>query len=153
MRATFDIISEPVEETYRQLLANCVTYSSTILLVVREPSLLSDSARTFLEGVEMHLLSKGNQSEWPGTVLVGHTADVYRYRLHPEVLLKLQTAARRLYQWVQPDLPEDLCLVRSDGSPTLVTIAHERDGYLTVTEAEAENLLVAIPHLKLSKRR
>lgn len=152
MRLTFDILSEPVDETYRQLLGQCAAYSSSVLMVVREPNRLTTSAQGLLEDLRPHLLREEKVSEWPGTILLKELAEVYRYHLNIAVLQRLQTAARALYQWVQPDLPEDLCLVRSDESPILVTIAHERDAYLVITEREAESLLVAIPYLKLHRR-
>ena len=79
-------------------------------------------------------------------------ATIYTYRLDPVLLAEFQTAAPRLYQWVQPGLPEDPCFLRSDASPMLVTIAHERDAYLVVSQEEVDNLLVAVPSLKLRRR-
>ena len=49
--------------------------------------------------------------------------------------------------WRQPDLPEDLCLLRADGSPWLATIAHEADGFLLLSEAEREDLNTRVPAL------
>lgn len=149
---TFDIVSEPTDRTYRLLLAFCGNYASTVLLIVRQQSLLTDSARAVLESLEPYRRRVERRSEWPGTVLLGHGADVHEYQFNDEVLLQLQTAASGLYQWVHPDLPEDLCLIKSDGTPILVTIAHEEDGYLILEAHEARQLLAVAPDLQLSER-
>lgn len=148
-KIVFDVVSEPVDETYRQLLARCAIYSTTAMVVVRRPSDLTPAPRAFLEKLEPWIISKEAKSEWPGTILEGFAADIYTFRLDSDVVSVLQSTANGLYQWEQPDLPEDLCFFRPDGSPILVTISHERDSYLNLTETEAEALVVSIPRLKL----
>lgn len=148
----FDIISEPVDDTYRRLLAKCSEYSSTAMLVVRNQNDLSPVASSLMERIQPWCLSSEKRSEWPGTIMKNFLATVYTYRCDVDVLTELQTAAASLYQWVQPELPEDPCFIRPDGSPILVTIAHERDAYLVLSEPEADALLVAIPGLMLRRR-
>jgi hypothetical protein len=149
----FDILSEPAGRAYHQLLDECAVYSTTVLLVVRDTQYLSPSATAFLETAEPWRLSKELKSEWPGTIMKEFLATIYTYRFDDALLRKLQTTATRLYQWVQPELPEDPCFLRPDGRPLLVTIAHESDSYLDITESEADRLMGAIPSLKLSRRR
>jgi hypothetical protein len=148
----FDIVAEPVDETYRQLLDKCREYSSTAILVIRDPDDLSVGASAFLERIQGWCISKEKRSEWPGTIMRNFLATVYTYRLDPGLLAEFQTVATRLYQWVQPELPEDPCFLRVDGGPVLVTIAHERDAYLVASQQEVDDLLVAIPGLKLLRR-
>lgn len=70
-----------------------------------------------LEALEPWLMWKTESSEWPGTVLQGHTATVWRYHLTVETAAIIKNAVSGLYDWLQPDLPEDLRLLRADGSP------------------------------------
>jgi hypothetical protein len=53
-----------------------------------------------------------------------------------------------LYDWRMPNRPEDLSVL-SDGTPLLTTIAHEVDGYLDLTAAQAEELTELDPGLRL----
>jgi hypothetical protein len=60
-------------------------------------------------------------------------------------------ASEGLFSWTQPELPEDLCLFRKDGEPWLVTIAHEKDGYLVLSPNESAALTESIPTLSLQQ--
>jgi hypothetical protein len=148
----FDIISEPVDNTYQQLLAKCHAYSATVMLVVRDLDYLSPVACGLLERIHDWNIGKDKRSDWPGTIIKNFLATIYTYRCDPGLLTELQTVATRLYQWVQPELPEDLCFLRPDGSPILVSIAHERDAYLVLSQQEVNDLLVAVPALALRRR-
>lgn len=55
-----------------------------------------------------------------------------------------------LYSWRQPERPEDLCLLRRDGSPWMGSIAHERDSFLELEEAEMVDLRAGVPGLELA---
>ncbi len=63
-------------------------------------------------------------------------ATVYGYRWVPETLRMTLAASRSLQDWLHPDLPEDLCLLRQDGEPWLVSVTHEGDFYLRMTDGE-----------------
>jgi hypothetical protein len=81
-------------------------------------------------------------SEWPGTKLLSGTARVYSFDFDNDVAGLLRRAASGLFDWQQPLLPEDLALLRDDGSPWLTTIAHEHDAFLSLSEDEIGKLAV-----------
>ena len=141
---------EPKGDTYRRLLDASLEYCNVFLLVTRSYPELDESAKGLLEGLQPFFIGRTEESEWPGTELFGSTATVHRFRLTPESVTVLGDATGRLYSWEHPGLPEDLCLIRFDGSPWLVTIAHERDSYLTLSPEEKAQLLIEIPDLRLS---
>jgi hypothetical protein len=70
---------------------------------------------------------------------------VATYQLTSEVVAALTTAATGLYDWQQPELPEDLCLLRDEDDPWLVSIAHEGDAFVSVDEVELEELRRRVP--------
>lgn len=151
MKATFDLLKEPRGWDYRLLLDFCSSRATTALLVVREPDWLLPSATRILERLEPFCEKASRQSEWPGTRLTSDQATVYHYALCTESLSILKDSAEGLYDWVQPHRPEDLCLLRGDSPPILVTIAHERDAFLELTHDESEELLRMVPTLKIAK--
>ena len=139
--------SEPRGRTYDRLVDFAPTECATALLVVRDPLALSPTAHDVLRQLDSCLRERSEQSEWPGTVLLGHTATVYRYSLTPVFLDTVKRVARGLFDWVEPGLPDDLCFLSADGQPWLVTIAHERDVYMELSEDQHARLLKQIPEL------
>jgi len=150
MRQTYDIETEPRRDMLTSLLAFCGARSTTALLIVREKDWLTDAARRVLSELEPHLLSKTESAEWPGTRLFAGSATVLRYLVTPIFVSLLQSQTEGLYQWQQPERPEDLCFLRQDGTPLLVTITHESDAYLELEEDEYREIMRFVPALRLS---
>jgi hypothetical protein len=90
--------------------------------------------------------------EWPGTILLADQALVYSHRVAPGLQQVLQELASHLFEWGHPGAPEDLCFFRNDGSVILVTISHERDAYLLLSEQEFQHLPAKAPHLAVILR-
>jgi hypothetical protein len=85
--------------------------------------------------------------EWPGSKAFGWTATVRRYDYVPACAEVLKRATDQLYGWRQGVLPEDLCLLRGDDDPWLVTITHEMDGYFRLSPEDHARLVQALPRL------
>lgn len=102
------------------------------------------------EAQEQAAFEQGKSSRWPGTELLGAEADLFYCRLNAESAHLIKNATGHLYGWCHPNLPEDLCLLRNDREPWLVTITHEQDRFLVLTELERHHLLLLMPALRLS---
>jgi hypothetical protein len=162
-RSLYDIAVEPRGDTYRKLLAASLSHCAEFLFVDvpsrRKGTIKSAfeaSARAVVRELEPFLLRVERSMSWPGTVLSEHPgldvrAYVYRFRFEPKSLLVLTRVADRLYAWRWPDLPADLCLIRPDGEPWLVTMAADEDSYLTITQDEVEELARAVPQVGLRR--
>ena len=146
--AEYSIVHEPCGATYRQLLRFGQSVADTALLVVRDPEKVRPQLQAVLGKLEPFLLSSADESQWPGTRLIGHTARVYRYRFTDQCLDVLSSSVDRLYEWLTPLRPEDLCLLRK-GTPFLTTIAHERTAFLELTPDEHARIEQEVPELKL----
>lgn len=150
MGKVYNLGAEPTGDLYRGLLAYAAGSCPRGILVTRVSAGWSDKAESFLQRLSPFVQSRTQESEWPGTRLIGHTAAVIRFYFGPDVVPLLTEATDRLYGWLQPDLPEDLCLLKSDGTPHLVTIAHEKDGYFNLSQQEYSGLVSALPKLLLA---
>lgn len=147
-RRTYSLIEDIADRDVRSLLEVASGYCDRIGLVVRPNTQLERGARELLSRLDRFLLSRSQRLEWPGTRLLGEVpAQVSEYRLCQEVIDLVAGAGRSLFSWCHPDLPEDLFLLREDGSCWLGTIAHERDGFLTLTQSEYEAVLARVPSL------
>lgn len=143
---TYDIIEEPCNGDYVQLITFCAARASTGLVVVSEPQALAPTALRFLQALSPFSVETKAASEWPGTKLFGRSSWVYRFRVDIDSCELIIRAAGRLYDWVEPNLPEDLCLLRRSADPILVTISHESDAYLQLEQGEAAELQSRFSH-------
>ena len=74
-------------------------------------------------------------SEWHGTSLEhGATATLCSLPVTPESLEFLLTHVQSLFSWRWPQEPEDLCFEASDGTPLLISTAHEQYAQLFVID-------------------
>lgn len=144
-RIHFSLLEEPTGDVYRKLIDYATSNCHTALLVVRHSIPLASRGKGILDQLAAFLRRQEDSSEWPGTRLLDSTALVLQYEFGPGCANVLKESAEALYDWKQPSLPEDLCLLRDDADPWLVSIAHERDGYLYLSQDEARNLFSALP--------
>lgn len=147
----YTILDEPTGQAYRDLLRYSLSFSDTFLLVVRHSIPIAATGQEVLDRLKSFQLSRTEESEWPGTQLLDETAIVYRFKSSDESFALLGKVSEGLFSWKQPELPEDLCLIRTDGSPWLVTIAHEKDSYVELSGDEKVDLVAHLPGIKLGE--
>jgi len=145
-RMTYDLTDEPTGDLYRSLLDFALTHCTEALLVTGRGE-LPLSILTLLDTLGPHLIASGERRDWPGTKLLSGGAKLWTYRYGGEVAEVLKDATTGLYRWQQPDLPEDLCLLRGPGNVWLGSVAHEAVAWLELTDAEASSLTTALPAL------
>jgi len=133
-------IEEPVGSAYKELIKLCSDYCDRFLLVRRSSVGLSPHGLKLLEQLHPELIAENLSRTWPGTILLGEKAQVLFFRVS-ESSLQVLEGADSLFAWTQPDLPEDLCFLRSDGTAFMTTIAHERDCYLELSKEELQDAL------------
>lgn len=147
------LTQEPRAKVYRNLIAQARRHCDQFLLVVRGEVGKSTSLLRALNDLQPFLIEQAQAAEWPGTLLLDGEAVVSRYRLCEESVELLTKLADGLYDWQQPDLPEDLCLLRRGGEPWLVSISHERDAYLDLLDHEMAAVQDDLPELLVSDSR
>jgi hypothetical protein len=148
VREEIDIVREPRGSIYRSLIRAAAGIGSWALVVVRDgPPGLTKAGEAVLTELQRWQRGVSRRAEWPGTRLLGDCATVYEFELAYPCVEFLCEAVSGLYEWQQPERPEDLCILRSDDEPVLVTIAHEHDGYLQVSRDELEVILADAPAL------
>jgi hypothetical protein len=147
-RGFFSLRTEPRGHLYRLILQLAAEETTTAYLVVKPTISLGARGEAALKELGVHEKGRRMVSEWPGTRLVrGGTAELIEYRVSPPLLSQLASLADGLYEWLQPELPEDLGFLRADGSTWLASIAHEHDGYFELSEREHVDLTQRAPEL------
>lgn len=139
---TFELRSYDRHECAR-LLEVLPWMTTSVSFVLRDMGDLTDDARRqCLKALEPYVIERGTVTEWPGTRLIGDTAELLTCGNVRAVAEVMRQHAASLYAWLSP-LPEDPAFYRADGSVLLGTIAHERDVFVTVTGDEERLLRLA----------
>jgi hypothetical protein len=146
-RNTYDLISEPADDVLRDLLVWALNFATQLGLVVHSRHVkLTSRAIAFLEEVDPYLRLTREVSEWPGTRLIGGRRGIVSiYRLTPDLIETFVDTADRLYRWVNPALPEDIHILRADGSVLLGTVTQEADAWMELSGDEFDSLVREIP--------
>lgn len=141
-------MSEPTGSAYSELVEFCCLIASKMILVLRDPQIApGDAIKQKLDRLEACRVETVLAREWPGTILFADEATVNWYQVTADLRQGMEELASHLYAWVHPAAPEDPCFFRENGQAVLVTIAHERDAYLMLTEPEVRILQELFPTL------
>lgn len=146
-RVSYTFSLDPSGPLFEDLLNVALTNCVAGLVVVRQTLQLGSKAKSFLRRVDAFLVSTEETSNWPGTVLFEETAKVFRFTFNEPVRELLLEFSDSLFSWRQPDLPEDLCLLRPNGDPWLLTVSHESDAALLLSESEHAELSRVYPSI------
>jgi hypothetical protein len=128
MRA-YRITHDVTGDAYKRLLAAALDEASTFSLVWRDQLSFDASAAAVRAALRSLELRDVKRDRWPGTRLVGHYASVVTFRATPDALPALLEPGA-LFAWRSPAYPEDLSFSDDRGAVCLVTVSHERDGWI-----------------------
>jgi hypothetical protein len=141
LRQAYDIVAPVRGEAYRQLLEFARTMGLRFGLARRQSLKYHEPADSILASLEDHIVWSRSASSWPGTELIGGgQADVALFTTNDVTIELLSRFADGLFDWCGPQRPEDVWFEASDGDVILATIAHEKDGYMRMTDEEFESL-------------
>lgn len=122
------------------IITDCLLeYVDSFSFVVRNKTELSERGLELIEKLSVFLINKSTTNNWPGTSLMDNYADVYTYTLNINTSLMLRETENNLFNWIEPQLPEDLCFYKSN-RPVLISITHEREAYCEYSNSELDVL-------------
>jgi hypothetical protein len=139
----FSLADEPSGDAYARLLDICLAFADRAGLVA--PTLRRVGAMSqFLGAANPFLVSVDDVFEYPGAI--SHYPNTrYLYRYETDLVQVLRTATDGLFAWSPPDLPEDLFLLKPDGTTLLGTVSSEDHAYLLLTNEEHHRWLSKWP--------
>ena len=146
-REIYTLHSEPALDLYERTLDVGAEFCPLASVVVNWRKRLSGRAVSFLADLKPFIEHTVEASTWPGTQILSGTAEVIYFSYNVESVTLLKRYSSRLYDWFEPELPEDLSLLRSHDDPWLASIVHERDAYFVLNSDERSVLLDRIPEL------
>jgi hypothetical protein len=138
-----DFIAEPRGIAYSRLIDFAQRQCAKFSVVWREDLGNKRKENELARKLEPFIVADTMTSAWPGTEIIGATANVCFYKLNSETANILKKA-ERLYQWEAPNFPEDLAFYVKNSNIWLATVAHEHMGWLhsaSVPESEQAAVL------------
>ena len=135
-----DALAEPRGSAYRSLVGLAKDRGCQGLLVVRSGARLGERGESLLDQLRPSIRSEAQAQEWPGTRTLDQHL-VLTFELNDVTTTLLARTVSGLFGWRQPELPEDLCFLDSDGEVWLTSVAHESLAWVVAAdEAEAAAL-------------
>ncbi len=113
----------------QQITSVLLNYADTFSFVVRDVSKLSEQGKELIKGLSIYLVNIVDTNSWPGTVLLDSTVKLYTYHFNEETALLLVHFEKVLSNWIEPNLPEDICFYKND-TPIFISITHESEAYI-----------------------
>jgi hypothetical protein len=106
------------------------------------------AALSFLTDVAELEVNVSTTQEWPGNRLIGRrTVEYHRVSFDAAVLEIVERHSSHLFEWISPDLPDDLHLLRENGAVLLGNVAHEADAWLDCSDLELREIVSSCPLL------
>lgn len=137
----------PEGDVYRKLIRTLIDYSDKFYFVTRK-ELKYD--KKIIKQFEPYIINKYKTKVWAGTITLGPAATVYEIKANEETYLLLSDLANSLYEWVAPNLPEDLTFMKNDFT-WFFTTTHEEFAAFQFRSEYYKNLVFQIEGLSLEK--
>src|SRR5699024_11136268 len=107
----WDIRENPIGTTYQQLIKILCDYSDKFYFITRKEL---DYDKAIISKFKPYFLKNYQTNEWDSTKTLGPKATVYEIEANEQTCKLLQRLANSLYDWVAPDLPEDLTFIKNN---------------------------------------
>ena len=127
----WELTENPSGEVYKNLIDVLCTYSDTFYFITRKELRYNP---LILEQFEPYIIETYKTKEWANTLTAGPPATVYLIQSNPETCKILQQSANSLYEWVAPNLPEDLTFIKNNFEWFTCTTHEEFGGFLIRSE-------------------
>lgn len=143
----WDLTENPADEVYRELIKVLCDNSDKFYFINRKELKYN---KEILVSFEPYVIESYQTREWANTITKGPSATVYVIESNEETRKLLQCLADTLYDWVAPNLPEDLTFIKNNFVWFSCT-THEEFGGFSIRSAYYRNLIGEVHGLKIQK--
>jgi hypothetical protein len=150
MKPMIAIVTEPVGQTYIDLLEFAAARCASFSLVWQEEFRFEQSALQLADALKPFLLSEVMTDEWPGTQLLGHQAIVRQYRATDNAI-DILCSVDGLYSWLEPSYPEDLAFYSSGNIEWLASISHEHEAWFLDESLSLDEVYSHVSGIEIKK--
>ncbi|WP_141431099.1 hypothetical protein [Bacillus sp. 03113] len=143
----WDLIENPADETYQQLINILCDNSDKFYFVTRKEL---EYDQEILLKFKPYIIETYKTRKWANTITKGPAATVYVIEANRNTRKLLQQSAKTLYDWVAPNLPEDLTFIKNNFAWFSCT-THEEFGGFSIRSEHYKKLISQIHGLKVQK--
>lgn len=143
----WDLIENPKNDTYKNLIKVLIENSDKFYFITRKELKYNQEV---IAHFEPWVTETYKAKEWASTKTTGPAATVYLMESNEKTCDLLMEYATSLYDWVAPDLPEDLTFLKNDFAWFSCT-THEGFGGFSIRSDYYRQLLYKIPNLKVER--
>jgi hypothetical protein len=139
------MITENVKgKRYKQLIDMLSNHCDRFAFVERRQMMENEEERlayidNLINDIKEYLIERKIQRKWETTELGGGTAYVFYFQLNNATTKFLKKRCNSLFDWISPELPEDLMFYQNDKC-LLAGCSHE--GFFMVEETTWDNFLL-----------
>lgn len=137
------LAENPKGEIYKSLIKLLCDNSDMFYFVTRKELKYN---REIMAQFEPYMIETYQTRKWAGTETTGPAATVFVIESHEETYKLLVTYANSLYDWVAPELPEDLTFLKNDFVWFSCT-THEEYASFSIRSDYYKNLILGIEGL------
>ena len=116
----------PKDNIYFQLIDLMFDLSDSFILVERPEMDTSENFTRIMSELSGYLIKMQNQTSFAQTSIMNSFAKVYYFKICEETKAILLKYSNSLYDWVQPNLPENICF-SSNGRYLLTSKTQEQN--------------------------
>lgn len=143
----WDLIENPTGITYKKLVEVLCTHSDSFYFITRkELKYNKDTLKRF----EPYIIEKYKTQKWANTITEGPSATLYLVEANEYTCRLLQELSESLYDWVSPNLPEDLTFIKNNFEWFTCT-THERFGGFSLRSDYYKDLINKIEGIKITR--
>lgn len=143
----FDLLEDVAGESYEAFIEFLCEHSDKFYFITRKEL---DFPKEALQKFKPYIIKQYKTKEWESTITAGPAATLYEIEINHQTIDLLKSSANKLYDWVQPELPEDLSFLKN-GFPWFYTCSHEEFAHFQIRSDFYRNLILANEHIKVQQ--
>lgn len=143
----WDLVDNPTGKSYALLIDLLCAHSDTFYFVTRKEF---DYDAKVIEQFQPFIFEQYKTNEWASTKTFGPAATVYKIEVCPQTCQLLKKLANSLYDWLAPDLPEDLTFIKNN-FVWFFSCSHEEFAHFQVRSSYYEKLITETANLNIKK--
>ena len=143
----WNLVENPTDRTYRQLIKTLCHNSDKFYFITRKELKYN---KEILKQFQPYTIETYKTKKWANTITEGPPATVYVIEANMESCKLLQDLSNSLYDWVAPNLPEDLTFIKNNFVWFTCT-THEQFGGFNIRSDYYRKLILQIDGLKIEK--